>query len=263
MPAGQGLHRRYRATRHRAVARDAPRVAADQDKLLTEMHGIFRRAMKMYGLACNPAAEVGICACPSAATSRSSPPRRVIALVRAAADELDAANYLTAAFTGLRRWELIALRWRDVDFANSVIRVRASYATGALTTPKSGKVRAVPLAPQVADDDPVFAGEQGGYLDGSALRRRYAESLTRGGLRRLRFHDLRHTFATRMIAKTDIVRVQEWMGHADIKTTHKYLHFAPRGDDARPVAGAFAVEAPVSGVLAGVTQPVVGFHGNH
>ena len=56
-----------------------------------------------------------------------------------------------------------------------------------LTTPKSGKVRAVPLAPDVAealarlgqrenwvgDDDLVFAGEAGGYLDGSALRRRY------------------------------------------------------------------------------------------
>ncbi len=83
--------------------------------------------------------------------------------------------------------ELLALRWRDVDFAGSVVRVRASYYAGHLTTPKSGKVRAVPLAPDVAsalaqlgrrenwvgDDDLVFAGEAGGYLDGSALRRRY------------------------------------------------------------------------------------------
>ena len=46
-----------------------------------------------------------------------------------------------------------ALRWRDVDFAGSTIRVRASYAGGALTTPKSGKVRAVPMAPDVADGD--------------------------------------------------------------------------------------------------------------
>ena len=57
--------------------------------------------------------------------------------VRAAASAQDAAIYLTAAFTGLRLGELLAVSWRDVDFAGSAIRVRASYATGVLTTPKS------------------------------------------------------------------------------------------------------------------------------
>jgi integrase len=60
----------------------------------------------------------------------------------------------------------------------------------------------------------------------------------------LRFHDLRHTFGTRMIAKADIRRVQEWMGHADIQTTMRYLHYAPRDEDARLVAEAFRVETP-------------------
>ena len=114
-----------------------------------------------------------------------------MALVRAAESEQDAAIYLTAAFTGLRRGELIALRWRDVDFAGCVIRVRASYSAGALTTPKSGKLRSVPMAPQVAeslarlgstatDDGLVFLGEGGGYLDGSALRRRYKLAAPKG-----------------------------------------------------------------------------------
>jgi integrase len=133
--------------------------------------------------------------------------------------------------------------------------VRASYAGGALTTPKSGKVRSVPLAPEVAQalrrlaersrfhcpDDLVFVGEAGSYMDGSALRRRYQSALARAALRPLRFHDLRHTFGTRMIAKVDIRRVQEWMGHADIHTTMRYLHYAPREEDARLVAEAFAV----------------------
>jgi integrase len=127
-----------------------------------------------------------------------------------------------------------------------------------LTTPKSGKVRAVPMAPDVAsslaqlggrefwvaDDDLVFVGETGGYLDGSALRRRYKRALAEAGLRSLRFHDLRHTFGTRMIAKADIRRVQEWMGHADIQTTMRYLHYAPRAEDAELVADAFRVDAP-------------------
>jgi len=178
-------------------------------------------------------------------------------LVRAAASEQDAAIYLTAAFTGLRRGELIALRWRETDFAGSTIRVRGSYSGGELTTPKFGKVRSVPMAPEVAEallalkdhsrfvdpDDLVFAGVAGGPLDGSALRRRYGVALARAGLRRLRFHDLRHTFGTRMIAKADIRRVQEWMGHADIQTTMKYLHYEPRDEDARLVAEAFQTSA--------------------
>ncbi len=47
-----------------------------------------------------------------------------------------------------------------------------------------------------------------------------------------------------MIAKADIRRVQEWMGHADIQTTMKYLHYEPREEDARLVAEAFRVSGP-------------------
>lgn len=85
----------------------------------------------------------------------------------------------------------------------------------------------------------MFPGRSGSFLDGRALRRRYQEALDRAGLRRLRFHDLRHTFGTRVIGVADIRRVQEWMGHADIKTTMRYLHYAPRKDDAALVARAF------------------------
>jgi integrase len=91
------------------------------------------------------------------------------------------------------------------------------------------------------EDDLVFTGVAGGYLDGSALRRRYKAALAEAALRPLRFHDLRHTFGTRMIAKADIRRVQEWMGHADIQTTMRYLHYAPRSEDAALVAEAFAL----------------------
>jgi integrase len=89
------------------------------------------------------------------------------------------------------------------------------------------------------DDDFVFAGEAGLPLDGDALSSRYRDALARAAPRPLRFHDLRHTFGTRMIAKADIRRVQEWMGHADIQTTMKYLHYAPRAEDAELVTQAF------------------------
>jgi integrase len=229
--------------------------ASTRSKALVLMHGIFVRARKVWDLQANPVADVEKPPLERSGDLQVFSPEEVWALVRAAASDQDSALFLTAAFTGLRMGELLALRWRDVDFAGRAIRVRASYYAGHLTTPKSGKVRAVPLAPDVAaalaalgrrenwvgDDDLVFAAEAGGYLDGSALRRRYEVALGVVGLRALRFHDLRHTFGTRMIAKADIRRVQEWMGHADIQTTMRYLHYAPRSEDAALVAEAFAV----------------------
>ena len=211
----------------------------------------------MWSLSSNPVADVEKPPVTRSGDLQVFSPEEAWALVRAAASEADGALLLTAAFTGLRMGELLALRWRDVDFAASAVRVRASYYAGYLTTPKSGKVRTVPLAPDVAsalaqlgrrrdwvgDDDLVFAGAGGDYLDGSALRRRYKDALARAELRPLRFHDLRHTFGTRMIAKADIRRVQEWMGHADVQTTMRYLHYAPRGDEAELVAEAFAVNS--------------------
>jgi len=64
--------------------------------------------------------------------------------VRAADGQQDAAIYLTAAFTGLRLGDLLALRCREVDFGGSLVRVRSSYSAGRLSTPKSGKIRSVP-----------------------------------------------------------------------------------------------------------------------
>lgn len=52
--------------------------------------------------------------------------------------------------TGLRRGELVALRWRDVDFPGQAIHVRANYSFGELVTPKNGKVRSVAVVPEVA-----------------------------------------------------------------------------------------------------------------
>jgi integrase len=177
-----------------------------RNKLLIELHGILGRAKKVWGLRENAAADVEKFQQRPSGDIQVFSPEEIWALVRAASADQDAALYLTAAFTGLRMGELLALRWRDVDFASSVVRVRASFYNGSLTTPKSGKVRAVPLAPDVAvalkrlggredwvsQDDLVFASEVGGHMDGSALRRRYKTALRAGGLRDLRFHDLRH-----------------------------------------------------------------------
>lgn len=178
----------------------------------------------------------------------------VDALVRAASDEQDGALFVTAAMTGLRRGELVALRWRDIDFAGQALRVRANYSHGELVTPKSGKVRSVPMVPEVAQslarlsqrerftagDDPVFVGQSGKHMDASALRRRYTQAARRAGLRPLPFHSLRHYFGSTAVNRASLVQVQAWMGHAHIQTTARYLHAKSQADDALLLASAFA-----------------------
>jgi integrase len=228
-----------------------------KNNLLVLLHAIFRRAAKVHGLPFNPVDNVDRFRIRSSGDIEVFSPEEIWSLVRAAASEMDAAIFVTAAFTGLRRGEILALRWRDVDFPASTIRVRASYSAGQLTTPKSGKVRSVPMAPDVAaaiarlgqrdefvgEDDFVFAGDFGTPINGDAVSSRYRDALDAAGLRKLRFHDLRHTFGTRMIREADIRRVQEWMGHADIQTTMKYLHYESRAEDAQLVARAFQSSA--------------------
>jgi integrase len=227
----------------------------------------MERARKAYDLPRNPVADVDrIRVSFDAARFDFYSPEEVYALARAAASEQDAALFLTAAFAGLRRGELVALRWRDVDFAKRSIRIEGSFSHGAVTTTKGGRARAVPLVAEVAQalarlgqrgyatgpDDPVFPGDVSGHLDASALRRRFVVARDTAGLRPLRFHDLRHTFGSLAISRASIVQVQAWMGHADAKTTMRYLHHKSQDDEAELLADAFRpTAAPESHLLVG------------
>jgi integrase len=165
---------------------------------------------------------------------------------------------LTAAMSGLRLGELLALRWRDVDWQAQRVRVRHSFTRGHLTTPKSRRgSRSVPLADRLggeldglycqtayrADDELVFGNPHiGTPLDGAALLRAFRRYLTRAGVRKVRFHDLRHTFGTRMAAAGVPMRtLQEWMGHRDLRTTLIYADYAPGAHEVDLVNDAFAV----------------------
>jgi integrase len=164
--------------------------------------------------------------------------------------------YLTAAMTGLRQGELLGLRWRDIDWPAGRIRVRQSYVRGEFGTPKSKRSsRSVPLADRIAgeldrhfkrsayqgDDDLVFCHPQtGAPLDRSRLFKRFKAAAKRAQIREVRFHDLRHTFGTRMAGAGVALRtLQEWMGHRDFKTTLIYADYQPSGEEAELVQRAF------------------------
>jgi integrase len=226
------------------------------NKTMTILGGIFERARRVWKLEGNPVREVARKAERYSGNLDFLTPEEVQRLIEAAESQQDGTLFLVAAFTGLRRGELIALTWRDVLFEQEAIRVRASYTYGHLSTPKSGKARTVPMIPQVAqalarfslggqfvgEDDLVFPRGDGGFLDGSGLSRRFKTALERAGLRELRFHDLRHSFGSTAINYLSILEVKEAMGHADIRTTTRYLHAKSRADEARRLAQAFEVK---------------------
>jgi integrase len=171
-----------------------------------------------------------------------------------AEDRQDAEIVRVAAYAGLRQGELLALRWRDVNFAGSALTIARAMSAGVESSTKSGLVRRVPLADQAAaaldrmsrrehftaPDDLVFCNALGRPLDDSALRRRYRRAQTAAGVRLLRFHDLRHTFGSLLAMRgVDVVTIQKAMGHSTLATTSRYLHARPASEQAHLFTAAF------------------------
>ena len=175
---------------------------------------------------------------------------------RAADDARDAELIRVAAYTGLRRGELMTLRWRDVDFAGHKLTVRRTLSGSVeANSTKSRKTRDVPLPDQAAGaldrlsqqseftgpDEYVFANRLGRRLDPSSLRRRFERARDAAGLEPLRFHDLRHTYGSLLVAGgVDLVVVKAAMGHAKISTTERYLHARPATEQAARFTKVFA-----------------------
>ena len=216
---------------------------------LNFLHGIFAFAIRRGWATTNPVALVER---PRAHRSahrrlRFLQPQEIEAVLRAVPDDalgaVERPLYLAAAMTGLRQGELLALRWSDVDWSASRVRVAESHTRGAFDSPKSHRGRSVPMADRLAgelerhfqrsyhrgDQDLVFAHPATGHvLDPSRVRERFRAALARAGVPDITFHELRHPFGTQMAAAGAPLRaIQEWMGHADASTTEIYAHYAP------------------------------------
>ncbi len=164
-----------------------------------------------------------------------------------AEDRQDAELVRVAAYAGLRLGELLALRWRDIDFTGHALTVSRAMSGGVESSTKSGRVRRVPLPDQAAaalehlsrrgdytaPGELVFCNVLGRPLDGSALRRRFKRARDAAGMRPLRFHDLRHTYGSLLAAGgVDLVTIQAAMGHSALSTTSRYLHARPASEHA-------------------------------
>lgn len=161
--------------------------------------------------------------------------------------------------TGMRRGELLAMKWQNLDWHRSQYYVKEAYYRGRFEEPKSEKSRrAVNLSPTVMEvlkrvydsqeplrqqqdyqeHDLIFCHSDGTPLDPDTVgKREFHRVLKVAGLRRIRFHDLRHTFASLLIAQGESSKyIQSQLGHASIQVTlDRYGHLMPEVNEAATI----------------------------
>jgi integrase len=132
--------------------------------------------------------------------------------------------------TGLRRGEVLQLKWSDVDLLQRKVIIRGDNA-------KSGKTRYVPLndeamttlqrwRPSAEVTGWVFPGHDGGRM--MSIKTSWKGVLISAAITDFRWHDLRHHFASRLVMKgVDLNTVRELLGHADLSMTLRYAHLSP------------------------------------
>ena len=180
---------------------------------------------------------------------------QVKAFLKVASEDRFWALYVLAFSTGLRRGELLGLRWEDLDLERGVLRVRRSLTpdgksynqpksakgrrsvqltTGAVEAPERHKMKQDREKPCLGslwqEQGLVFPSSIGTPFNPSnLLNRSFKPLLRRAGLPKIRFHDLRHTFATLMFSNGEHPKiVQEILGHAQITLTlDTYSHVLP------------------------------------
>ena len=226
---------------------------------VAHLHAVLHRALKQatqWGLVARNVATLVTPPRIRRQEMQALSPEQVRLLLETARGNRLEALYVLAVTTGMRHGELLALRWSDVDLDKGLLRIRATLQRSGenfiLSEPKTGRSRRQVELTEVAvaalnrhrsaqaeerlqavaweDNDIVFANQVGRPLDqGHLLRRSFYPLLAEAGLSRCRFHDLRHTAATLMLAEGIHPKiVSEMLGHSNIAITlDLYSHVTP------------------------------------
>jgi integrase len=147
------------------------------------------------------------------------------------------AAVVVGAEAGLRRGEILALQWEDVDLVARTLTVRHSEYLGKLVSPKGNKHRTIPLTARLAAGlkairhlrGPfVFCDADGEMLTREVMRWNLPRLCRKAGLRPVGWHGLRHSFCSHLAMRgVPPKAIQELAGHASLTTTMRYMHLAP------------------------------------
>lgn len=220
---------------------------------LAYLRGVLRAAVRDRLIARDPSEGVQAPREPSRRSGMVIPTPGQVGAVLDAAGPRDRAVYALAAFAGLRAGEITGLRVRDVDFLGRVVRVRQQGRNGTLAPPKSrASERDVPVPDELLailaehvrrwpTSSGLLIREQ--VLSRGSLGTGWRRTCRRAGVGGVRLHDLRHFYASGLIAAgCDVVTVQRALGHESASTTlDTYAHLFPDASDrTRAAASALA-----------------------
>lgn len=128
--------------------------------------------------------------------------------------------------TGFRKQELLNLKWPDVNFDTNLIHITKRKANVPLHMPMSNFVRQILLKRKARHGEQVFVFQSSRKVKPFDFRKGFETARKLAGLKDLRVHDLRHTFATDVLKKTkDINLVRELLGHKDLTMTIRYIKY--------------------------------------
>lgn len=130
-----------------------------------------------------------------------------------------------AVHTGMRKGELLGLKWEQVNFEQGIITLHDTKNSERRDIPMDETVKTV-LKGMEKKRDHVFCNEEGETF--VRLQRSFEAALKKSGIEDFRFHDLRHTFASNLVmGGEDLNTVRELLGHKDLTMTLRYAHLAP------------------------------------
>ncbi len=134
---------------------------------------------------------------------------------------------ILALFTGMRKGEILGLKWHDVDIRRSVITLLDTKNGDKREVPMNDHVKTAIIQVRKNPQSPyIFCNEEGNPRQD--IRKSFSTALKNSGIKGFRFHDLRHTFASQLVMSgANLNTVRELLGHKDITMTLRYSHLAP------------------------------------
>lgn len=209
------------------------------NKILTRLGGVLKYAVRHRIISHNPTVDVDKLSTSQSEKEEDQPEETNILTPEEVNLLLEHTTYrpliFTAVLTGARQGELLALQWGDIDWNARQIHIRRSIYRGRLFEPKTKRSkRKIDMTPTLVSelkrwklacpnsgDNLLFPNEVGKPIDPSNLRKRIFEpALRRAGLRKVRFHDLRHTYASLLIHQGEHPKyIQTQLGHSSINVT--------------------------------------------
>jgi integrase len=208
-------------------------------KILITLGAILTHAVRMHYIDFNPAREVEKPKGNSLHGEKDEmvilKPEEIRALLDATPTQKDRVLFMSAVLTGAREGELLGLKWDDFDWFNSQVHIRRTFNHGKFMEPKSKTSRRkIDLAPELVLElkkwklacpngelNLVFPSETGQTMNAANMvTRNFFPALRRAGLPQIRFHDLRHGYASLLIAQGEHPKyIQSQMGHSSINVT--------------------------------------------